>query len=216
MAENRGREEFTGTVGAPGYAVLEREIDAGGRFTLWGSGDSHGPRHSSAGKATPCGSAVRPPVAERAARAGSGATPRPEGLVRLSNECGFTPSSQPHRGRSRTRDPLREGPCAPPRAGRIDRSGHLRFGTESRMETADPPQRGDHGKCVVHPGDTLRIANPVGSTALSGVEGSPFRSHVGFHDPPEHAMQVGYVSMAGTTPQATRAPPPPSGAGVSE
>ena len=29
-------------------------------------------------------------------------------------------------------------------------------------------------------------------------------------------LKVGYVPMVGTTPQATRAPPPPSGAGVSE
>jgi len=109
MAGTRGREAFSGAASAPGYAVLEREIDAGGRFTLWISRDSHGPCHSSARKATPCGSTVRPPVAERAVRAGSGATPRPEGLVRLSDECGFTPSSLPSRGRSRTRDPLREG-----------------------------------------------------------------------------------------------------------
>ena len=109
MAGIGGREAFFGAVSAPGYAVLEREIDAGGRFTLWSSRDSQGPCHSSAGKATPCGSAFRPPVAERAARAGSGATPLPEGSVRLSDECGFTPSSLPSRGRSRTRDPLREG-----------------------------------------------------------------------------------------------------------
>jgi len=109
MAGMGGREAFSGGVSAPGYAVLEREIDVGGRFTLWSSRGSHEPCRPSAGKATPCGPAVRPPVAERAVRAGSGATPRPEGLVRLSDECGFTPSSLPSRGRSRTRDPLREG-----------------------------------------------------------------------------------------------------------
>jgi len=109
MAGMGGREAFSGGVSAPGYAVLEREIDVGGRFTLWSSRESHGPCHPSVGKATPCGPAIRPPVAERAVRAGSGATPRPEGLVRHSDECGFTPSSLPSRGRSRTRDPLREG-----------------------------------------------------------------------------------------------------------
>ena len=31
-----------------------------------------------------------------------------------------------------------------------------------------------------------------------------------------NVMRVDYVPVAGTTPQATRAPPPPSGAGVSE
>ena len=35
MAGMGGREAFFGAVSAPGYAVLEREIDAGGRFTLW-------------------------------------------------------------------------------------------------------------------------------------------------------------------------------------
>jgi len=86
MADIRGREAFFGAVSAPGYAVLEREIDVGVRFTVWGSRPSHRPLNPSAGKAMPCGSAVRPPVAERAVRAGSGATPRPEGLVRLSDE----------------------------------------------------------------------------------------------------------------------------------
>ena len=91
VADIRGLEGFAGTVGAPGYAVLERENDAGGRFTLWNSRDSHGPCHSSAGTTTPCGSTV----AERAARAGSGATPLAEGSVRRSGECVFTPSPPP-------------------------------------------------------------------------------------------------------------------------
>ena len=86
MAGMGGREAFSGGVSAPGYAVLEREIDVGGRFTLWSSRGSHEPCRPSAGKATPCGPAVRPPVAERAVRVGSGATPRPEGLLRLSDE----------------------------------------------------------------------------------------------------------------------------------
>jgi len=138
MAGIGGREAFFGAVSAPGYAVLEREIDAGGRFTLWSSRDSQGPCHSSAGKATPCGSAFRPPVAERAARAGSGATPRPEGLLRLSDECGFTPSSLPSRGRSRTRDPLREG------HERVGLTGAATSDSEPKrpVGTADPPWHG--------------------------------------------------------------------------
>ncbi|MYA41810.1 MAG: hypothetical protein F4Z31_08685 [Gemmatimonadetes bacterium] len=50
------------------------------------------------------------------------------------------------------------------------------------MGTADPPRHGDHGKCVVQPGDSLQSANPVGSADLSGVEGAePLVSLAGDH-----------------------------------
>ncbi len=95
MADTGERGVFVGTVGAPGYAVLECEIDVGVRFTVWGSRDSHRTLHSSAGTATPCGPRARPPVAERAVRVGSGATPLAEGSVRRSGECVFTTRPPP-------------------------------------------------------------------------------------------------------------------------
>ena len=141
MAGIGGREAFFGTVSAPGYAVLEREADAGGRFTLWRSRDSHRPCHPSAGKATPCGSAVRPPAAGRAVRAGAGATPLAEGSVWRSGECVFTTRHR-LRGCSRTRDPLREGHAR--RHERVGLTGAATSDSEPKrpVGTADPPRHG--------------------------------------------------------------------------
>ena len=68
--------------------------------------------------------------------------------------------------------PLREG-----RARRHERVGLTGAATsdsepERPMGTADPTRHGDHGKSVVHPGDSLQSANPVGNADLAGVEGA--------------------------------------------
>ena len=63
----------------------------------------------SACAATSCGAAAPVGRGTLDARAGPGATPRPEGLVRHSAECVFTPSPLPSKGRSRANHPLREG-----------------------------------------------------------------------------------------------------------
>ena len=85
------------------------ENDVTGRFTLGASGDSHRTSRLSAGAVATYAGAAGSVGAGRAAGTVSGATPRPEGLVRHSAECVFTPSPLPPRGRSRTNYPMREG-----------------------------------------------------------------------------------------------------------
>ena len=68
--------------GARLTAVLARENDVGGRFTIWRSGDSHGTPRVSVATAASCAFVARPRVVGRADQAVVGATPRPEGLVR--------------------------------------------------------------------------------------------------------------------------------------
>ena len=89
---------FADAPGAPAYAAPECENDAGGRFTILPSGDSHGGKRAFATLATSCGQAARPPVAGRAAPGVAGATPLSEGLVRHSAECVFTPSAPAFQG----------------------------------------------------------------------------------------------------------------------
>ena len=141
-------------------AALECEIDAGGRFTLWRSRESHGPCHPSAGKATPCGSAIRPPVAERAVRAGSGATPLAEGSVRRSGECVFTPSPPPP-GLLPNQDPLQEG-----HARRHERDGLTGAATSDSepghpMGTADPRRHRRPRRVRRPPGRHPAIREPL-------------------------------------------------------
>ena len=91
---------FADAPGTRAYAALRCENDAGGRFTNRPSGVSRRDVRPSACAMVSCGLAARPSGAERAAMAVTGATPRPEGLVRHSGECVFTPSPLPARGRS--------------------------------------------------------------------------------------------------------------------
>ncbi len=63
MADPGSHGAFPSAVSAPRYAVLECEFDTGGRFTVWGSSDSHRPLPPIRRKATPCGSAAASAVA---------------------------------------------------------------------------------------------------------------------------------------------------------
>ncbi len=87
--------------GAVLRAAPRCEYDVGGRFTNRPSEDSHGGRRVSACAVASCAAAHRPARAARAAPAVTGATPRPEGLVRHGAERVFTHSHPPPRGRSR-------------------------------------------------------------------------------------------------------------------
>ena len=93
----------------PPVAVLERENDAGGRFTIRPFGDLHRTFRPSACAVVSCGLAARPPVAGRAISAVAGATPQSEGLVRVRGEVEIHTSPLPPWGRSRTNNPWREG-----------------------------------------------------------------------------------------------------------
>ena len=101
--------------------------------------------------------------------------------------CGVAASVFSHprhrlRGCSRTRDPLREG-----HARRHERLGLTRAATsdsepERPMGTADPARHGNHGECVVHPGDSLESANLVGKRGTvrgrgGGAPRQPRRGH---------------------------------------
>ena len=91
----RCREAFTGTASAPRYAMLACEIDVGGRFTVWGSRDSH-----TALDAHPQGRqglAARPPGWRwRTGGMGrGGTTPLAASSVRRRGECVFATRPPP-------------------------------------------------------------------------------------------------------------------------
>ena len=60
-----GASAFTAAYCAPAYAALECENDAGDRFTILPSGDSHGGRSVSAAPTRACGNAAGPPYAHQ-------------------------------------------------------------------------------------------------------------------------------------------------------
>ena len=97
----------------------------------------------------------RPPdssMPNRAFRPWLGATPHFRCPVRASGRVGtYTPVPPSLGGRSRTRDPLREG------HQRVGVTGAATSVSEPErpMGTADPPRHGDRGECVGQPGDSL-------------------------------------------------------------
>ena len=77
-------------------AGLECENDVGLRFTFWLSGDSHGTSCLSAGMVESYASAAKSVSTAGAAPTGTGATPRPKGLVRARGHARFhTPVPAP-------------------------------------------------------------------------------------------------------------------------
>ena len=69
--------------------LLERENDAGGRFTEWPGPNSHAAHRICADATASYASAARPDVARRADEADMGATPHAEGLVRAWGQVCF-------------------------------------------------------------------------------------------------------------------------------
>ena len=102
---------------------LERENDAGGRFTEWPGPDSHGPHRICADATASYASAARPVVARRADEADTGATPQAEGLVRARGRVCFHNSAPALRGRSLSMDPLAGRPPRAAASGADQRSG---------------------------------------------------------------------------------------------
>ena len=96
MADPGGHGAFPNAVSAPGYAVLECEFDTGGRFTVWGSSDSHRPLPPIRRKGNALRFGGRVSGGERAVWTVAGATPRPEGSVRARGQvCLHTPAPGP-------------------------------------------------------------------------------------------------------------------------
>ena len=85
------RIAFAGVRALPLVAVLERENDEGGRFTIRPFGDSHRTLRPSACAAASCGLVACPPVAGRAASSVAGATPS-----RRGRGCASTLGPVPH------------------------------------------------------------------------------------------------------------------------
>ena len=121
------RGELPMIAGARLMAAHECANDVRGRCALWPSGDAHGRGGASHYAATFCTSAAKPACAARTALAVAGATPRPEGLVRVRAQvCLRTPAPVPLgvapgqlslRGKA-VRAPLRGGGAPARRPGR--------------------------------------------------------------------------------------------------
>ena len=83
---------------------LDRENDAGSRFTEWLGLDSHGAHRICADATASYASAARPDVARRADEAEMGATPPTDALVMAWGRACFH-TLCPRRGRSRSSIP---------------------------------------------------------------------------------------------------------------
>lgn len=112
-----GRRRATGgpspmelrTSGAPGHGRTRPRKRRGVPMrtpALWTCAPAK--RRKAAAREGSCASRSREARAVGIVRAGPGAIPRPEGLVRHSAECVFTTRRLPSRGRSRTSDPCRK------------------------------------------------------------------------------------------------------------
>ena len=96
LADGASRGGALPMTGARLTAALECANDAGGRFTLWPSGDAHACYGVSHDTATSCAFAAGSLSAARAALTGTGATPQSEGLVRVRRQvCLRTPAAVP-------------------------------------------------------------------------------------------------------------------------